>query len=115
MDNVEIAEAAGLTWRFVTDAQVNVTYQPDREQVADQAELYTETGRLLLAMRRIPAMRTAFRALPAFWAPFFSDLLTKTALDRVPYVDTIGQLDLGDLLDYEIEDARLPDQHVRVS
>lgn len=106
MTNADLLEAADLSWRFIGPGQENLTHDPDRERYAEYAELYTEDGALLLAMKRLPEWRTATGVCPAVWGPHHSEVLSARAMARAPYAETIEQLDLHLILDLETEDAR---------
>jgi hypothetical protein len=103
--NEQDIDAAGLTWRYVDKTtQADITRDPHRETFADEATLYTEDGRALIVMRRSPAMLTsAGGTLPSHWYPFHSELLGRTVLDKVPYVERIELFDVGALLDLELD------------
>lgn len=104
MGNAEILTAADLSWRYTGFGQENMTYDLERETRAAWAELYTEAGELLVAMRRYP--RPGYDDGPAWWFAHHSELLSRAALDSLPEVATIDQLDMHMILDLEILDAR---------
>jgi hypothetical protein len=105
LSNAEILTRAGMSWLYVGPRQENLTHDPERETLAVWAELYTEDGVLLVAMRRVPGYED-HAAPSAFWYGHHSELLSCAALDSIPYVPTIGELDLHVILDLETEDAR---------
>jgi hypothetical protein len=103
MTDEEMMTTAGLTWRYIDSAtQADHTDNPDREDVADEATLYTEDGAVLVTMQLMTV--NGYRIS---WFPMHSELLDATALRRVRTVHAPSALDIGELLDIETEAARL--------
>lgn len=106
MNETDLADA-GLNWRYIDSrTQADLTDDPHRETFADEATLFAEDGTAMVVMRRSPAMLTSGGGiLPTHWWACHSELLDAPTLARVPHVERIADLDVGLLLDLELESA----------